>query len=109
MNVPPYLSRIRGQFVARRTPHFLLYTAHITRFALGQHWSLTNPMKYHFSIIRAKYLNERISAGIWDTWTIRYALYSTFAALYSVHQSAGTRSTLPSVKANEIPVFYFQG
>ena len=65
-------------FDASSTPYMLTNTDHGILFVLRQPSALSNPAYLQFYTLRLKYSNQRISASIEDTSTIRGALYSTF-------------------------------
>jgi hypothetical protein len=92
------------QFGTLSTPHFLPNTPHINRFAQCKLCVLPNTALPPFWRFCRKYSIERISLSIPFTWTIRWALYSIFAAKYSARQPVFAMSSLWPVKYSAIAV-----
>jgi hypothetical protein len=90
------------QFGTLSTPHFLPNTPHINRFAQCKLCVLPNTALPPFWRFCRKYSIERISLSIPGTWTIRWALYSIFAAKYSARQPVFAMSSRWPVKYSAI-------
>jgi hypothetical protein len=85
LNVIPSILVMCRQFNARYTPHLLPNKGRILLFSLCQQWSLSNKIYLHFLLFSLQYSIGRISVDIGEMSRIQCALYSTFAAKFSLN------------------------
>ena len=104
ISVPVFLLQIPHQLDVRRTTHLLPNAAYMSRHALCQLWSLSNPMKLLYSIFRPENSVDSISAAIGEMSTNGRALFSTYAAKYRVQNPPCAKWNLVSVRTSVFAV-----
>jgi hypothetical protein len=106
--VSPLVLLVYRHIDACYAPHLLQNKASIILPSLCQLWSQSNIIYLHFLLFRHQYSNERIPADIGEMSTIQCALYSTFAAIFSINPRDYAMSYLVPAKSNIITVHPMQ-